>query len=90
MRALNPFSGEFYRESLAVSRWTREMFTLMEGRHVHPSALYPGGIGTTATIQLFTDYYARLIRYAEFMKRVVRCTTTSSTSFTTRYRDTSR
>ena len=71
MRSLNPFSGEFYREALQVSRYTREMFCLMEGRHVHPSTLYPGGVGTTATIQLFTDYYTRLMRYVEFMKRVV-------------------
>ena len=71
MRALNPFSGEFYREALQVSRYTREMFCLMEGRHVHPSTLYPGGVGTTATIQLFTDYLTRLMRYVEFMKRAV-------------------
>ena len=71
MRSLNPFSGEFYREALQVSRYTREMFCLMEGRHVHPSTLYPGGVGTTPTIQLFTDYYTRLMRYVEFMKRVV-------------------
>ena len=71
MRSLNPFSGEFYREALQVSRYTREMFCLMEGRHVHPSTFYPGGVGTTATIQLFTDYYIRLMRYVEFMKRVV-------------------
>jgi hydrogenase large subunit len=71
MRTLNPFSGEFYREALQVSRYTREMFCLMEGRHVHPSTLYPGGVGTTATIQLFTDYASRLMRYVEFMKRVV-------------------
>jgi hydrogenase large subunit len=71
MRSLNPFSGEFYREALQVSRYTREMFCLMEGRHVHPSTLYAGGVGTTATIQLFTDYYTRLMRYVEFMKRVV-------------------
>src|SRR6478735_7532818 len=71
MRALNPFTGEFYREALQVSRWTREMFCLMEGRHVHPSTLYPGGIGTTATIQLMTDYMSRLMRYVEFMKKVV-------------------
>src|SRR4030081_3079324 len=71
MKALNPFEGEFYREALQVSRYTREMFCLMEGRHVHPSTLYPGGVGTTATIQLFTDYYIRLMRYVEFMKRVV-------------------
>ena len=71
MTALNPFSGEFYRETLQVSRWTREMFCLMEGRHVHPSTLYPGGVGTVPTIQLFTDYITRLMRYVEFMKRVV-------------------
>ncbi|MGB8994315.1 MAG: nickel-dependent hydrogenase large subunit, partial [Pseudonocardiaceae bacterium] len=71
MRALNPLSGEFYREALQVSRYTREMFCLMEGRHVHPSTLYPGGVGTVATIQLFTDYYTRLMRYVEFCKRIV-------------------
>src|SRR5690348_3913204 len=46
MTALNPFEGKFYRETLQVSRMTREMFCLMEGRHVHPSTLYPGGVGT--------------------------------------------
>jgi hydrogenase large subunit len=71
MRSLNPLEGEFYREALQVSRSTREMFCLMEGRHVHPSTLYPGGVGTTATVQLFTDYLTRLMRYVEFMKRVV-------------------
>ena len=71
MRTLNPIEGEFYREALQVSRYTREMFCLMEGRHVHPSTLYPGGVGTTATIQLMTDYMTRLMRYVEFMKKVV-------------------
>ena len=69
MTALNPFTGEFYRETLHVSRYTREMFCLMEGRHVHPSTLYPGGVGTVPTVQLFTDYLVRLARYAEFMKK---------------------
>src|SRR5215471_13800399 len=69
MRALNPFTGEFYRETLQVSRYTREMFCLMEGRHVHPSTLYPGGVGTVPTVQLFTDYLVRLMRYVEFMKK---------------------
>jgi hydrogenase large subunit len=69
MTALNPFTGAFYRETLEVSRLTREMFCLMEGRHVHPSTLYPGGVGTVATIQLFTDYLTRLMKYVEFMKR---------------------
>jgi hydrogenase large subunit len=71
MRALNPFTGSFYREALVMSRLTREMFCLMEGRHVHPSTLYPGGVGTTPTVQLFTDYLVRLMKYVEFMKRCV-------------------
>ncbi|HZW29611.1 MAG TPA: nickel-dependent hydrogenase large subunit [Isosphaeraceae bacterium] len=71
MTALNPFTGEFYREALLMSRMTREMFCLMEGRHVHPSTLYPGGVGTVPTQQLFTDYLVRLMKYVEFMKKVV-------------------
>ncbi|GAA3827557.1 nickel-dependent hydrogenase large subunit [Sphaerisporangium flaviroseum] len=71
MRSLNPLEGEFYREALVMSRVTREMFCLMEGRHVHPSTLYPGGVGTVATVQLFTDYLTRLMRYVEFLKKVV-------------------
>ena len=56
---------------LQMSRLTREMFCLMEGRHVHPSTLYPGGVGTVPSVQLFNDYLVRLLKYVEFMKRVV-------------------
>src|SRR5919112_1647409 len=56
MRSYNPFTGETYREALVMSRITREMICLMEGRHVHPSTIYPGGVGTVATPTLFTDY----------------------------------
>jgi hydrogenase large subunit len=71
MTALTPFTGIFYREALAMSRLAREMFCLMEGRHVHPSTLYAGGVGTVANVQLFMDYISRLMKYVEFMKRVV-------------------
>ena len=71
MRSLNPFTGAFYREALQMSRLTREMFCLMEGRHVHPSTLYPGGVGTVPSVQLFNDYLVRLLKYVEFMKKVV-------------------
>jgi hydrogenase large subunit len=71
MSALNPFTGSFYLETLQMSRMTREMFCLMEGRHVHPSTLYPGGVGTVPSTQLFNDYLIRLMKYVEFMKKVV-------------------
>ena len=38
---------------------------------MHPSTLYPGGVGTVPTVQLFTDYLVRLMKYVEFMKKVV-------------------
>src|SRR5262249_62211547 len=68
MRAFNPFTGPLYQEALQVSRTTREMICLMEGRHVHPSTLYPGGVGTVATPQLFTDYLSRLLPARHFVK----------------------
>jgi hydrogenase large subunit len=71
MRAYNPFTGEVYRESLHMSRITREMICLMEGRHVHPSTIYPGGVGTQPTPQLFTDYLSRLLRCMDFFKKAV-------------------
>ncbi len=71
MRAFNPFTGETYREALQMSRLTREMFCLMEGRHVHPSTLYPGGVGISPTVQVFTDYLVRLMKYMDFVKKIV-------------------
>ncbi|HEV7641484.1 MAG TPA: nickel-dependent hydrogenase large subunit [Gaiellaceae bacterium] len=71
MRSFNPFEGDLYKQSLQQSRIAREMFCLMEGRHVHPSTMYPGGTGTVATPQIFTDYLSRLIRLADFVKKAV-------------------
>src|SRR5438132_6604512 len=71
MRALNPFEGALYNEALRMSRVAREMFCLMEGRHAHPSTLYPGGVGTVPSVQLFSEYFVRLSRYVDFVKRMV-------------------
>src|SRR5579872_664534 len=65
MRSYNPFTGKIYQEALQMSRLTREMFCLMEGRHVHPSTVYPGGVGTQPTPQVFTDYLTRLIKFID-------------------------
>jgi hydrogenase large subunit len=71
MRSFNPFEGDFYRQALKVSRTTREMFCLMEGRHVHPSTVYPGGVGTVPGPPLYADYMSRLISILDFVKRSV-------------------
>ncbi|MEV6793248.1 nickel-dependent hydrogenase large subunit [Streptomyces sp. NPDC051320] len=71
MRAFNPFEGEVYKQALQVSRVTREMFCKMEGRHVHPSTLYPGGVGTVPAPSTFTDYLTRLVKILDFVKQSV-------------------
>ncbi len=71
MRSYNPFTGDTYKEALLMSRIGREMICLMEGRHVHPSTVYPGGVGTVATPTLFTDYLSRLLRCLDFIKKAV-------------------
>jgi hydrogenase large subunit len=71
MRSFNPFEGAMYKEGLQMGRLTREMCCLMEGRHVHPSTLYPGGVGTPASPQAFTDYLSRLLKLLDFVKKVV-------------------
>lgn len=70
MLALNPMST-LYVKAIAMSRTMREMFCLMGGRHPHPSTLYPGGVGTVPTQQLFTDYMSRLIIFLDFIKVMV-------------------
>ena len=71
MRALNPFTGDFYLETLQVARYTREMYCLFGGRHTHPSTIMPGGCSAHITHQTLTDYYVRLMRYFEYCKRTV-------------------
>ncbi len=71
MRSFNPFTGSTYKQALVMSRLTREMFCLMEGRHVHPSTLYPGGVGTVVSPQVFSDYLSRLVSFLDFAKTVV-------------------
>jgi hydrogenase large subunit len=72
MRALNPFTGEFYLETLQVARYTREMYCLFGGRHTHPSTIMPGGCSAHITHQTLTDYYVRLMRYMDYAKRTVK------------------
>ena len=54
--AVQPVHRRGVPRGAVVSRVRREMICLMEGRHVHPSTIYPGGVGTVATPTLFTDY----------------------------------
>ena len=73
MRAFNPFEGEVYKEVPAGEPGdARETFCLDGGgRHVHPSTIYPGGVGTMPSPSLFTDYLSRLLDILDFVKKAV-------------------
>ena len=66
MRALNPFTGSFYLETLQVARYTREMYCLFGGRHTHPSTIMPGGVTADITHQTLH----RLLRAPDALHRV--------------------
>lgn len=68
MDALNPLTGKLYLEALQVTRIAREMFSLMLGRYPHPSTLVPGGVTTTVTPDLFTNYLTRMIKVYDWAK----------------------
>ena len=66
MRALNPFTGSFYLETLQVARYTREMYCLFGGRHTHPSTIMPGGCSADITHQTLH----RLLRAPDALLRL--------------------
>jgi hydrogenase large subunit len=84
MRSLNPFTGEFYREALQDEPLDARDVLPDGGAPRAPLDALPGRRRHGGDAQLFTDYLSRLMRYVDFMKKVVRCTTTSSTSSTRR------
>ena len=47
------------------------MYCLFGGRHTHPSTIMPGGVSAHITHQTCTDYYVRLMRYIDYVKRSV-------------------
>ena len=69
MRSLNPFTGEFYLVFHDSS--TREMYCLFGGRHTHPSTIMPASRSADITHQTCTDYYVRLMKYFDYVKRSV-------------------
>jgi hydrogenase large subunit len=71
MTALNPLTGELYREGLDFTRLAREMFVLLHGKYPHPQAIVPGGVSSTITTQTLNEYQAKLGRIFDYAQRLV-------------------
>jgi hydrogenase large subunit len=71
MEALNPITGELYREGLEFTRLAREKFVLLHGKYPHPQTIVPGGVSTTLTLQTLNEYHSKLGRIFDYAQRMV-------------------
>jgi hydrogenase large subunit len=70
MRGLNPLSGALYVEALHITRHAREIASLMLGKYPHPSTIFPGGLGITASAAVFNEVLGRIMPLLEYAKKV--------------------
>ncbi len=71
MRGLNPLEGELYREAIRISREAREVASLMLGKYPHPSTIFPGGLGTETSTDVFNQVLGRIVRLLDYAKKAV-------------------
>jgi hydrogenase large subunit len=71
MEALNPLTGELYREGLEFTRLSREMFVVLAGKYPHPQTVVPGGVSSTISLQSLNEYHSKLGRIFDYAKRMM-------------------
>jgi hydrogenase large subunit len=71
MTALNPLTGQLYREGIEFTRLSREMFSLIHGKYPHPQAVVPGGVSSTITLQTLNEYHSRLGKIFDYAQRML-------------------
>src|SRR2546430_7168983 len=70
MTGMNPLRGSLALEALEVTRWGREIVSLILGKYPHPSAVVPAGLGTRFDHTTLNQVLARAVRLLDFAKRV--------------------
>jgi hydrogenase large subunit len=71
MTALNPLTGQLYREGLEFTRLSREMFAVLAGKFPHPQTVVPGGVSSTITLQSLNEYHSRLGKIFDYAQRML-------------------
>jgi hydrogenase large subunit len=69
MSALNPMSGQLYREALQVMRGAADVVTLVYGKYPHPSSIVVAGIGLEADKEIFNQALGRLNQLIDYAKK---------------------
>ncbi|MHB1523721.1 MAG: nickel-dependent hydrogenase large subunit [Candidatus Dormibacteria bacterium] len=71
MRDLNPLTGRLYLEALEMTRLAREAYVVLHAKYPHPQTMIPGGVSSTISNTSFHEYYARLVQFFDYGKKVV-------------------
>jgi hydrogenase large subunit len=71
MVALNPLTGQLYREGLEFTRLSREQFVLLHGKYPHPQTIVPGGVSTTFTMQTLNEFHSRVGKTFDYARRMI-------------------
>ena len=71
MEALNPLTGQLYREGLEFTRLARKQFLLLHGKFPHPESIVQGGVTSTITLQTLNEFHSRLAKIFDYAQRMV-------------------
>lgn len=68
---LNPLTGKLYLEALEMTRVSREAYVLLGGKYPHPETVIPGGVSTTLSISVLTEFYLKIQTFFDYSKKCV-------------------
>lgn len=71
MTDLNPLTGKLYLEALEMTRVAREAYVLLGGKYPHPETVIPGGVTTTVTTTVLSEFYLKLKVFFDYSKRCI-------------------
>ncbi len=64
------FTGDLYREALAMSRTAREAYVLAGGKYPHPQTIVPGGISSTVDPSDLNLALLRIVKFLDYSRKV--------------------
>lgn len=71
MEGLNPLTGELYLEALEMTRVAREAYVLLGGKYPHPETVIPGGVTTTLTPTMLSEFYLKICQFFDYAQKCV-------------------
>jgi len=70
MTGMSRYTGDLYREALAMSRTAREAFVIIGGKYPHPQTIVPGGISSTVDASDLSLVLLRVVKFLDYSRKV--------------------